>query len=275
MTVLAIEERDPRSGRVLRTTMPIAPIQGFTRLGGARLLATARAGWLLDSTGRVYRVPEGGEPRVVGLGYQSLATDGESVWGLTTSGRVLRRIEPDTGRELCEISGLAASTAPTNVAPLAVGPTRVWTSNTTDPDRAVLFGAAVTSCAKPSFELSAAQLRINQRISQAAVRRVNALAARLDGRSLPASTPREGAGRIVLSVSQLRINQRISQAAVRRVNALEARFEGTGVLPPAGSGDHGRITLSTSQLVINQRISQAAVRRVSALEARIAAREIL
>jgi hypothetical protein len=107
--------------------------------------------------------------------------------------------------------------------------------------------------------LSAAQLLINQRISQAAVRRVDALIARIrdgltggdlvDGamgpealwtglkaRSSTPATPvarsktvigrREaGGGKVRVSVAQLRINQRISQAAVRRVNALIARLQ--------------------------------------------------
>jgi stage II sporulation protein D len=70
------------------------------------------------------------------------------------------------------------------------------------------------------------QMRINQRISQAAVRRVNGIAAELAGRrrsaertaQVAAATPRA----ITLSAAQLRINQRISQAALRRVNALLA-----------------------------------------------------
>jgi hypothetical protein len=108
-------------------------------------------------------------------------------------------------------------------------------------------------------KLEAGQLLINQRISQAAVRRVNALAARLDagltggdlvdgavtgaklGRNLvvtaaPAGAPVPasrtilggkgggGGGKVTVSVKQLQINQRISQAAVRRVNELADRL---------------------------------------------------
>jgi hypothetical protein len=118
--------------------------------------------------------------------------------------------------------------------------------------------------------LSVGQLRINQRISQAAVRRVNALAARLDGRAA-ARAPGRGSVRFTLSVGQLRINQRISQAAVRRVNALATRL-GLGSGDPAGPrrGAPGRVTLTAEQLRINQRISQAAIRRVEALEEAVA-----
>jgi hypothetical protein len=82
------------------------------------------------------------------------------------------------------------------------------------------------------------QLRINQRIAQAAVRRANGLAGRLEGR-LPAERENAGeGGRISLTARQLLINQRISQAAVRRANALAERipdlpFPQLGVTDPA------------------------------------------
>ena len=115
--------------------------------------------------------------------------------------------------------------------------------------------------------LSRGQLRINQRISQAAIRRVNALIARFEGR--PAPDPGQPqSGTITLSRAQLLINQRISQAAVRRVNALTARVEGREP-PEPGGPTGGTVTLSARQLLINQRISQAAVRRVNALDERI------
>ena len=104
-------------------------------------------------------------------------------------------------------------------------------------------------------QVSAAQLLISQRIAQAAVRRSNALLARLNGgltggdlvpgaitaaklaagvgftaTPTPATPPAasttqlapagEGGGTVNLTIAQLRINQRISQAAVRRTNQL-------------------------------------------------------
>jgi hypothetical protein len=119
---------------------------------------------------------------------------------------------------------------------------------------------------RPSFSpgtvtLSARQLRINQRIAQAAVRRVNAVQAWLDARidggdicglsltaakfgpgivigagpTAPASDafprpfrekrpPRSREARVVLSAGQLRVSQRISQAAMRRAKALSRRL---------------------------------------------------
>jgi FG-GAP repeat/Putative Ig domain len=109
--------------------------------------------------------------------------------------------------------------------------------------------------------LSARQLRINQRIAQAAVRRVNAVQAWLDARvdggdicglsltaakfgpgivlgpgpTAPASDafprpfrekrpPRSEGARVVLSARQLRVSQRISQAAMRRAKGLSRRL---------------------------------------------------
>lgn len=114
--------------------------------------------------------------------------------------------------------------------------------------------------------LSARQLLINQRISQAAVRRVNALRARLGGP--PAPPPRGSPGTVRFSVAQMRINQRISQTAVRRVNAISAQLAGrrrTAERRADVAAAPVRITLSAAQLRINQRISQAALRRVNAL----------
>ncbi len=106
---------------------------------------------------------------------------------------------------------------------------------------------------------SATQLRTNQRIAQAAVRRANALAVRVNGEltggdlQLFALTPAKlapgiqivafldqprpapsrtiiapasiGGGTVQLSDNQLRINQRISQAAIRRLNELRDQIE--------------------------------------------------
>jgi hypothetical protein len=109
------------------------------------------------------------------------------------------------------------------------------------------------------LRVSVNQLRINQRISAAAVRRANALEARLErgltggdlqgavitlGKlepglqvvsALPGVAPAASqtilaplgppSGRVRVTRKQLRINQRISQAAVRRANALVERLE--------------------------------------------------
>jgi hypothetical protein len=104
-------------------------------------------------------------------------------------------------------------------------------------------------------QVSADQLLINQRISQAAVRRANALEKRIRG-GLTGGDVRDGA---------------ISAAVLTRGLAIV----GTGPAPvvaasrtqvaPARRGAAGAVALATGQLRINQRISQAAVRRSNAL----------
>jgi hypothetical protein len=191
--------------------------------------------------------------------------------------------------------------------------------------------------AKPP--LTAAQMLIDQRIAQAALRRAAAIEAWLDAgvqaRDLcggaigpaefaglvfaggataapaPASprplaepaAPRTG-GRVALSAAQMRVNQRIAQAALRRVNALSARLRGglTGgdladgavgagqlwaglsprtatqaaPVPPTvttlgrPAAAPGRVALSARQALINRRIALAALRRATALADRLA-----
>jgi hypothetical protein len=114
-----------------------------------------------------------------------------------------------------------------------------------------------------------AQLRINQRIAQAALRKVLALEEIVLGRPAPAKRPAGGGGRLRLTAAHLRINQRTSQAALRKAMALEALLDGRPA-PRASAGGAGKVTLSARQLQINQRIAQAALRRVNVLAARVA-----
>jgi hypothetical protein len=127
----------------------------------------------------------------------------------------------------------------------------------------------VATPAAGAVRLTAAQIRINQRISQAAIRRLNALQARIDGTDPPGADG-SGSAAVALTAAQLRINQRISQAAVFRANRLAAML--AGELEPATRPErrpNARVELSAAQLRINQRISQAAVRRADALEERV------
>ena len=116
--------------------------------------------------------------------------------------------------------------------------------------------------------LSARQLLINQRIGQAAIRRLNAVEAKLDGRPASTATAKKSASRVRLDARQMLINQRIYQAGVRRAAALEARLDGLPT-PAVGTRKGGTVRLSVAQLVINQHIAQAAVRRANALQARV------
>jgi len=104
------------------------------------------------------------------------------------------------------------------------------------------------------------QLLINQRISQAAVRRSNALRQRLL-RGLTGGDVRDGS----ITAGQLRLGLEIIAATPV---ATPPAASVTQVAPPS-NGDTARIRLSRNQLLINQRISQAAVRRSNALIAHL------
>jgi hypothetical protein len=130
-------------------------------------------------------------------------------------------------------------------------------------------GGGGGGAAPARFTLSARQLLINQRIGQAAIRRLAAVEARLDGRPAP---PFPNAGRrggaVSLTAKQLLINQRIYQAAIRRAAMLEARLDRRPA-PTSGARRGGAVRLTVAQLRVNQRIAQAAVRRANALLARV------
>jgi hypothetical protein len=124
-------------------------------------------------------------------------------------------------------------------------------------------GTRDTTDARRGVRVSAGQLLVNQRISQAALKRLAIVEARREGKPDPrfdstSGDTRDAVARVRVSVAQLKINQRISQAAVRKANRLAGR-------PTPVRAGSGRVTLSSAQLLINQRISQAAVRRANTL----------
>lgn len=108
--------------------------------------------------------------------------------------------------------------------------------------------------------LSREQLLINQRISQAAVRRTNALRQRILG-GLTGGDVRDG------SVVKGNIRLGVTITAAPPVPNPPAATT-TNVAPPS-SGSGANVTLSARQLLINQRISQAGVRRANALIAKV------
>jgi hypothetical protein len=110
--------------------------------------------------------------------------------------------------------------------------------------------------------VSAAQLRINQRIYQAAIRRAGALESRLDGKLTGGDL---AAGAITQGLLHPRL--RITSAAPAASEPAPSRTR----LGPRPSGDGGKVALTAAQLRINQRIAQAAVRRANALVARLEA----
>jgi hypothetical protein len=116
-----------------------------------------------------------------------------------------------------------------------------------------------------AITLSRAQLLINQRISSAAVRRVNAITARLNG-GLTAGDLRRGSLQAITLDSSAR-------------SAFASALPAAGELPDGfvpldirakKREDRAGIRLTKQQLVINQRISAAAVRRINAVNAQLA-----
>jgi hypothetical protein len=107
-----------------------------------------------------------------------------------------------------------------------------------------------------TVRLTAGQLRVNQRIGQAAVRRANALAKRLNG-GLTGGDIRDGAVDGGKLLSLLRVT---------RAGASPAPAPSRTVIAPRKPGPKpGRIRLTAAQLQVSQRILQAAVRRANAL----------
>jgi hypothetical protein len=235
---------------------------------------------LTEHDGALYTVgPDGGTLTVIrGNGSQPLGvlalTDGASwrdlavgpdgtAWGVTSRG------EGRTGSLVRQPLSEAGSRIPIPADPVGVtvGSTAAWVIGASGRTLTRVPTAALAR--HDPVHLTAAQLRINQRISQAAVQRLNVLTARVDGRPAPEPVAGRKRGRVRLTAEQLLINQRISQAAVRRANALAGRLEGVlhGTTAARPQGD--AVTISARQLLIGQRIAQAAVRRANDLAARI------
>ena len=115
-----------------------------------------------------------------------------------------------------------------------------------------------------TFTLSVQQLRINQRISQAAIRRLNAVQARLDG-GLQA---RDLCG---YSVGPTQLGPGITSAPAAASLAPASPADPAAIVDPGRSGPGDPLTLSAAQLLINQRIDQAAIRRATGITNRLEA----
>jgi hypothetical protein len=113
-----------------------------------------------------------------------------------------------------------------------------------------------------AVQLTRDQLLINQRISQAAVRRVNALKARLDG-GLTGGDLVDGA------ITREKLADQLGVLAAP--TPVTTTPKTTTNVAPATPGNPSAVTLSKTQLLINQRISQAAVRRSNELRDRLRA----
>jgi outer membrane protein OmpA-like peptidoglycan-associated protein len=127
------------------------------------------------------------------------------------------------------------------------------------PRRAIAVPNATGGGNPGAVKLSAGQLLINQRVSQAAVRRVNALATRLDA-GLTGADVRDGS----IGPAEL-----VPGLAIVATAAGPPAPPSVRPAPTAPLGDSGSVELSIEQLKTNQRISQAAVRRLNAIRERL------
>ncbi len=159
------------------------------------------------------------------------------------------------GRDLCQGS-LGQAELATGVTSDLAGPAVALAAPAPRP--------IVVAPAKPAdasgITLTTRQLLINQRISQSAIRRLNALKARMDG-GLTGGDVDDGTLTQPAFVPGLRILAAPPPATPPAASTTD--------IAPAKPGDPSQIRLSTTQLLINQRISQAAVRRANELIARI------
>lgn len=112
-----------------------------------------------------------------------------------------------------------------------------------------------------AVRLTRGQLLINQRISQAAIRRTAAIQKWLDDGIVPGDICGGALGPEDFGGVETRPDRPFSSPPRPRPRPLR--------IAAAGGGDAGGVTLSTTQLLINQRISQAAVRRANALRTRL------
>jgi hypothetical protein len=118
----------------------------------------------------------------------------------------------------------------------------------------------------PRLRVSRRQLLINQRISQAAVRRLDLVQERLD-RGLTRADLRPGGLGATVFGPQVRTS--VAPGAPGAVPAPLARRPERPEAPRRRPGAAARVRVSAAQLLVNQRISQAAVRRADALERRL------
>jgi hypothetical protein len=159
------------------------------------------------------------------------------------------------GRDVCQ-GALGASELGPGITTDLAGPPLALVA----PDPRAIVVAAAKPADPSQIRLTTGQLLINQRISQAAIRRLNGLKARLDtgltGGDVDDATLLQPA-----FVAGLRVLAAPPPASAPAASAT--------IVAPASAGDPSQLTLTTTQLLINQRISQAAVRRANELMARI------
>ena len=119
---------------------------------------------------------------------------------------------------------------------------------------------------RPRLRATRRQLLINQRISQAAVRRLNLLQRILDDGLERADLRPGGLGAAAFGPG---VTVNVAPGAPSAVPPPLARRPTTPEAPRRRPGAAARVRLAASQLLVNQRVSQAAVRRANGLERRL------
>ncbi|MGD9570674.1 MAG: TolB family protein [Thermoleophilia bacterium] len=148
------------------------------------------------------------------------------------------------------------------LAPRAAAPP-VAAAATAASDLCATVAPARTSGGGGRITLSVAQLKINQRIGQAAIRRLNAIQAWLDAGIEGRDVCGGALGPDDLTAGATTQPEPTSLAALTRADPREI------VVAAARPDPNARFTLSAEQLLINQRIYQAATRRANALRERL------
>jgi hypothetical protein len=159
------------------------------------------------------------------------------------------------GRDVCQ-GALGASELGPGITTDLAGPPLALVA----PDPRAIVVAAAKPADPSQIRLTTGQLLINQRISQAAIRRLNGLKARLDT-GLTGGDVDDATLLPPVFVAGLRVLAAPPPASAPAASAT--------IVAPASAGDPSQVTLTTTQLLINQRISQAAVRRANELMERI------
>jgi sugar lactone lactonase YvrE len=239
---------DRRNNRVRKIDNPLPP------------------GAIPEGTAQCRRVPPRAAPKPGGGGQVTLSAE-QLLINQRISQAAVRRVNAIQTRldgrlqtrDLCGGAFLASSFAPGIVTAPSAEP-RPSAAEVADPLPLSLSRRRGSSGGAGRVRLEPRQLLISQRISQAAVRRANALTARLD-RGLTGGDLRDGA----VTAAKIAVAIRIA-SAVPGVEPAPSRT----VVAPAPRKRAVNVSLTAEQILINQRIAQAAVRRSNALVDRIA-----
>jgi hypothetical protein len=264
--------REYGPGKAAPDRDPTPPAPAADTAGPRIVLASPEAGEAVSgrvAVRPVLTVPSGVERVLFLLDGRQVDVDGaddpEYVLDTTelSPGRHVLRIEAEDGR-----GNLAALSVPLTVRRDGGATVGTPAAQPAPPNRPAspLSSRGDSRAGAGAVALTSRQVMVNQRIAQAAIRRVAALEARLAGRSAPAGRACSKRGRVAPTLAQLRVNDRIARAALARTRALAARVHGVE-RPPAPPAR--RVVRSAAQLQATQRIAQDALRALAAIEGKL------